>query len=67
MSEAFDEGLIGNNPCRKLHINIGEHTERTTLTATEVGMLAQHAAQSSPLIVTAAHTGIRWGELAGLQ
>jgi integrase len=67
MSEAIDEGLIGNNPCRKLRINVGEHTERATLTATQVGMLAQHAAENSLLIVTAAYTGMRWGELAGLQ
>lgn len=67
MSEAIDEGLIGNNPCRKLRINIGEHTERATLTAPQVEMLAHHAAENSLLVVSAAYTGMRWGELAGLQ
>jgi hypothetical protein len=67
MSEAIDDRLIGNNPCRKLRINIGEHAKRATLTATQVGMLSHHAAENSLLIVTASYTGIRWSELAGLQ
>lgn len=68
LGEAVEEGLIGANPCRKLRTHTGHQAERPHATAEQVQRIA---ARSSPthgvLIVTAAYTGLRWGELAGLQ
>ncbi|QFZ18528.1 site-specific integrase [Saccharothrix syringae] len=68
LGEAVDEGLIGANPCRKLRLNTGDQPERPHADADEVAALAGRvAADNAVLIVTAAYTGLRWGELAGLQ
>ena len=68
LGEAVDEGLIGSNPCRRLRLNSGDQPERPHADPDEVTALAERAsAVSAVLIVTAAYTGMRWGELAGLQ
>ncbi|MFD7656014.1 tyrosine-type recombinase/integrase [Actinosynnema sp. NPDC059797] len=69
LGEAVDEGLIGANPCRKLRLNTGDQPERPYADAGEVAALAGRvvAPENAVLIVTAAYTGLRWGELAGLQ
>jgi integrase len=66
--EAVDEGLIGANPCRRLRINTGGAAERPHARAEQVQLLAQRMSLSDGvLIITAAYTGMRWGELVGLQ
>lgn len=65
LAEAVDEGLIGTNPCRKLRITF---TERPYTTPNEIATIAARMPPAPRLIVlTAAYTGMRWGELAGLQ
>ncbi len=67
-NEAVDEGLIGANPCRRLRINTGGQSERPTATATQVTLIAARARfMDQVMMVMAAYTGMRWGELAGLQ
>lgn len=68
LSEAVDEELIGANPCRKLRLAFDDCPERPHASADEIDAIAGRVAGDDALmIITAAYTGIRWGELAGLQ
>ncbi|GAB2795080.1 tyrosine-type recombinase/integrase [Amycolatopsis magusensis] len=68
LGEAVDEGLIGANPCRKLRLNAGDQPERPFATAEEVNRITHRMTPANAtLVTTAAYTGMRWGELAGLQ
>ena len=68
LGEAVDEGLIGANPCRRLRINSGDHEERPHASPWQVRAIAQRCSPADGvLITTAAYTGLRWGELAGLR
>ncbi|WP_084144039.1 site-specific integrase [Amycolatopsis taiwanensis] len=68
LSEAVDEGLIGSNPCRKLRLGLADRPERPHATPDEIDAIAARVAPDDGLmIITAAYTGMRWGELAGLQ
>lgn len=68
LGEALEEGMIGSNPCRKLRINTGGAKERPQLRPWEVARIAERCGDTVHLlIITAAYTGLRWGELAGLQ
>ncbi|WP_170211815.1 hypothetical protein [Saccharothrix australiensis] len=68
LGEAVDEGLIGPNPCRKLRLNSGDQPERPHADPDEVTALAERTSAGNAVqIVTAAYTGMRWRELAGLQ
>ncbi|PKW19196.1 tyrosine-type recombinase/integrase [Saccharopolyspora spinosa] len=68
LGEAVDEGLIGTNPCRKLRISFDDRPERPHATTDEVDALAGRVAPEAGLLtITAAYTGLRWGELARLQ
>lgn len=56
------------NPCRRLRVNTGEREERPHASAAQIPLLAARASfLDGVMIVTAAYTGMRWGELAGLQ
>jgi integrase len=68
LGDAVDEGMIGTNPCRKLRITFDDPPERPHASADEVDALAGRVTgDDGLLIITAAYTGMRWGELAGLQ
>lgn len=68
LGEAVDEGLIGANPCRKLRISFDDRPERPHAATDEVDALARRMAPDAGLMtITDAYTGLRWGELAGLQ
>ena len=68
LGEAVDEGLLGANPCRKLRINTSNRPERPHASAEEINTLAARVSpDNAVLIITAAYTGMRWGELAALQ
>ena len=68
LGEAVDEGLIGANPCRNLQISFQDRPEQPHAATDEVDALAGRMAPDHGLmVVTAAYTGLRWGELAGLQ
>ncbi|WP_219419910.1 tyrosine-type recombinase/integrase [Pseudonocardia nigra] len=68
LGEAVDEGLISANPCRRLRITFAERPERPHASTDEVTTLAARMPPDAGLMtITAAYTGLRWGELAGLQ
>jgi integrase len=68
LGEAVDEGLIGSNPCRKLRISFDERPERPHAATDEVDAMAGRMSPDNGLMtITDAYTGLRWGELAGLQ
>lgn len=68
LSEAVDEGLIGANPCRKLRLAFEDCSERLHASADEIDAIAGRVPGDDALmIITAAYTGMRWGEIAGLQ
>lgn len=68
LGEAVDEGLIGANPCRKLRLNFAGSPERPHASGDEVDAIAGRMPPPAALMtITAAYTGMRWGELAGLQ
>ncbi len=68
LGEAVDEELIGSNPCRRLRVNVGDRPERLHATPDEVDAVAARASRPNAVLITAAaYTGMRWGELCGLQ
>ncbi|WP_394617402.1 tyrosine-type recombinase/integrase [Lentzea sp. JNUCC 0626] len=68
VGEAVNEGLIGSNPCHKLRINFTDSPERPHASTDEVDAIAGRMDPDDGLLtITAAYTGMRWGELAGLQ
>jgi integrase len=68
LGEAVDEGLIGANPCRKLRLHFDSSPERPHASGDDVDAIAgRMPADYGLLTITAAYTGMRWGELAGLQ
>lgn len=68
LNEAVEEQLITINPCRRLRLGKHHAPERPTATAEQVLAIAERTTPAEyALIVTAAYTGMRWGELAGLR
>lgn len=68
MAEAAEEDLIDTTPCRKLAVGVEDATEGTIATPQQVVHIARRCTKHDEvLITTAAYTGMRWGELAGLQ
>jgi integrase len=68
LGEAVEEGLIAANPCRKLRINTNGNPERPHAQPWQVQRIVQRCRPTEQLLIlTAAYTGMRWGELAGLQ
>jgi len=67
-SSALDSGLIPRTPCRGIKLPQKSQTEMRFLSTDEVAEVAD--AIDSPyraLVLTAAYTGCRFGELAGLR
>ena len=68
MESAVDGGLILRSPCRVKGAATEHLPEMRAATAEEVASLAQAAgARWQALILLAAYSGLRWGELAGLR
>ncbi|MBE1463814.1 integrase [Kibdelosporangium phytohabitans] len=69
LGEAVEEDLITANPCRKLRINRDGGPERPHAAGWQVVRIAERSRRREDwlLIITAAYTGMRWGELAALQ
>ncbi|MBB3666189.1 integrase [Prauserella sediminis] len=68
LREAVDEGLIANNPCSRLGVRLSAPKQRVVAAPWEVDRISQRCGTDGRvLVVTAAYTGMRWGELAGLQ
>ncbi|MCP2166573.1 tyrosine-type recombinase/integrase [Goodfellowiella coeruleoviolacea] len=67
LGEAVEEGLIPANPCRKLRIT-AEGRERPHARPWQVVRIVERCEPTDGLLITtAAYTGMRWGELAGLR
>jgi integrase len=68
LSAAVDEGLLLHNPCRRTSLPRSSPPPQTFLSPDEIARLAgvidPHYRQ---LVITAAGTGLRWGELVGLS
>jgi len=68
LGEAVEERRIPINPCRRLRGTAPPRPERPWATAQQVADIATRVTTpNQTLIITAAYTGMRWGELAGLQ
>lgn len=69
LNEAVEDRRIPFNPCRGVRVNTGGRPERPHATTGQVAAIA--ARMSRPidrlLVITAAYTGMRWGELSGLD
>jgi len=68
LGEAVEERRIVVNPCRRLRPGPSHKPERPWATPAQVVAIANHLNPSeATLVITAAYTGMRWGELTGLQ
>ncbi|MFD6262884.1 tyrosine-type recombinase/integrase [Micromonospora chalcea] len=69
LQEAVEDRRIPFNPCRGIRIPKGIRAERPHATAEQVAAIVARQARPSDglMILTAAYTGMRWGELAGLH
>jgi integrase len=68
MNTAVDDGLLERNPCRVKGAGMVTHTERPFLSVPEVYRLADAVPpHCRALILLAAFTALRFGELAALQ
>jgi integrase len=68
MREAVADRRIGVNPAYGIRMTTGDRVERTPATAQQINHIAARISRRSDqiLVITAAYTGMRWGELAGL-
>lgn len=68
MREAVAERRVPHNPCHGVKVLTRRPAERPHATAAQVNTIASRIDRFSDqiLVVTAAYTGMRWGELAGL-
>jgi integrase len=68
MNEAVEERRIPLNPCRRVRNTAPPRPERPWATPEQVGAIATRLNPANrTLLITAAYTGMRWGELAGLR
>lgn len=68
MRGAVEAGLIARNPCSGVRLPVEPKRDMQFLNAVQVAALATAVGPEwSTLIMTAAFTGMRWGELAGLR
>ncbi len=68
LGEAVEERRIPMNPCRRLRNTAPQRPERPWANAAQVNQIAARLnTPNQTLIITAAYTGMRWGELAGLR
>ena len=68
LREAVADRRIGFNPCQGIRIATGQRVERTPATTDQINRIVARIRRRSDqiLVITAAYTGMRWGELAGL-
>jgi integrase len=69
LHEAVEDRRIPFNSCRGVRVTTGARPERPHATTEQVAAIAARMRRPSDalLVVTAAYTGMRWGELAGLH
>jgi integrase len=68
VNDAIVEGLLLTNPCRGTRLPTVEESPAVALTEEQLAALIDATPEHwQPLIITAAGTGLRWGELGGLK
>jgi integrase len=69
LQEAVEDRRIPFNPCRAVRVNTGGRPERPHASTEQVNQIAARMRRpiDELLVVTAAYTGMRWGELSGLD
>jgi hypothetical protein len=69
LGEAVEDRRIPHNPCRNLRVDPGTRSERPHAAPTQVTAIAGRIRRrvDQVMVITAAYTGMRWGELAGLS
>jgi integrase len=69
LREAVADRRIGFNPCHGIRVATGHRIERTPATADQINRIVERIERRSNqiLVITAAYTGMRWGELTGLS
>lgn len=67
MNRAVRDEIINQTPCIEIELPKVAHKEKRFLTAVQVEALAAAAGDRGDLVLVLAMTGMRWGELAGLQ
>jgi integrase len=69
LQEAVEDRRIPFNPCRGVRVNTGGRPERPHATTTQVDAIAARMRRpvDALIVITAAYTGMRWGELSGLD
>lgn len=68
LREAVADHRIPHNPCQGVKVVTRQTAERPHATSTQVNTIANRIDRRSDqiLVITAAYTGMRWGELTGL-
>jgi len=68
LREAVADRRIGFNPCQGIRVSTGHRPERTPATTHQINRIVDRIPRRNDqiLVITAAYTGMRWGELAGL-
>jgi hypothetical protein len=69
LQEAVEDRRIPFNPCRGVRVATSGRPERPHATTQQVAAIAARVRRriDGLMVVTAAYTGMRWGELAGLD
>jgi integrase len=69
LQEAVEDRRIPFNPCRGVRVNTGARPERPHATTEQVAAIAARMRRpvDNLMVLTAAYTGMRWGELSGLD
>src|SRR5579859_5696686 len=68
MREAVADRRIGHNPCHNIRITTSRPPERPVATPVQINQITARIPRfdEQVLVITAAYTGMRWGELTGL-
>jgi integrase len=69
LQEAVEDRRIPFNPCRGVRVNAGGRPERPHASTGQVAAIAarMHRPLDELMVITAGYTGMRWGELSGLD
>jgi integrase len=69
MREAVADRRIGYNPCQGVRASTRRAPERPHATPEQINQITARIARNTEqlLVITAAYTGMRWGELTGLS
>lgn len=66
LGDAVEEDLITKNPCRRLKLTLESSPPKETVTARSLLRIVERIPEHRALVLTAAFTGMRWGEIVGL-